>query len=215
MRLYLSSYNWGNCPEKIVELLGSGSKHAAIITNSADQFPEAGILERLKQDQEFLSSIGITSERLDLRDYFNDKQNGLAAKLKQFGFIWVRGANVFVLRRAMRQSGFDKLITKMLSNDEVLYGGFSAGACVMGTTLQGLELVDDAFFTLPGYDSEVIWDGLNLLPFAVAPHYKSDHPESPLIDKTIDYYDQNNINYKTLRDGEVLIVDGDKKIIVG
>jgi len=214
MRLYLSSYLWGNHPEKILELIGSNPKKAAIITNSADQFPEVGIIERLKQDQDFLLSLGITSERLDLRDYFGDRQQELATKLKQYGFIWVRGANVFVLRRAMRKSGFDEIITNMLKNDEVLYGGFSAGACVIGTTLRGLELVDDANVIPTGYDPEILWDGLSMLPFAIAPHYKSDHPESPLIDKTIDYYIQNNLPFKALRDGEVLIVDGDSETVL-
>jgi hypothetical protein len=44
MRMYLSSYLWGNNPEKITELISDGIKHVALITNSADQFPEDGIV---------------------------------------------------------------------------------------------------------------------------------------------------------------------------
>lgn len=51
MRIYLSSYLWGNKPEIITNFINDGKKHVALITNSADQFPEDGIVERLKQDQ--------------------------------------------------------------------------------------------------------------------------------------------------------------------
>ena len=40
----------------------------------------------------------------------------------------------------------------------------------------------------------------------ILPHYKSDHPESEDIDKEVEYCDKNNIPYKTLRDGEVMIL---------
>jgi dipeptidase E len=216
MRLYLSSYLWGNHPEKILELIKDGPKKAALITNSADQFPEEGIAERFEQDRQFLATLGIESERLDLRDYFNaEKHQELKTLLKNFGFIWVRGANVFVLRRAMKQSGFDEIITEMLQDDSVVYGGFSAGACVMGNTLRGLELVDDAYITPAKYQSEVIWDGLNILPYAIAPHYKSPHRETELIDNAIQYFEDNKISYKALRDGEAIVVNGDLTEIVG
>ena len=208
MRLYLSSYLWGNNPEKILELIGNGKKYAALITNSADQFPDEGIVERMKQDQVFLNKLGITSERLDLRDYFRDNKSALSNKLNEFGFIWVRGANVFVLRRAMKQSGFDDLLIELLKNDKIAYGGYSAGACVLGSTLRGLDLVDDCKIAPEGYSKETIWDGLGILPYAVAPHYKSDHPESSMVDEAIEYFKENNIPYKALHDGEVICMNG-------
>ncbi len=214
MRLYLSSYLWGNKPEKLVELIDRDKKHVALITNAADQFPDEGIVERLKQDQEFLEKLGLTSERLDLRDYFGGKEAELREKLKTFGLVWVRGANVFVLRRAMKQSGFDEIIRELLEHDEIAYGGYSAGACVMGLTLHGLELVDDAQVTPAGYESDTIWDGLNILPYAIAPHYKSDHPESALIDDAIRYFEEHHIVYKALHDDEAILVDGNQESIV-
>jgi len=214
MRLYLSSYLWGNKPEKIVELIGKDKKHAALITNSADQFPDEGIVERMVQDQEFLNNMGITSERLDLRNYFGDKKTELPDKLNEFGFIWVRGANVFVLRRAMKQSGFDDLLIELLKNDKIAYGGYSAGACVLGSTLRGLDLVDDCKIAPEGYMTETIWEGLGALPYAVAPHYKSDHPESNMIDNAIEYFIENNIPYKALHDGEVIFTDGNTESVL-
>lgn len=212
--MYLSSYLWGNRPDKLVELVDTKNTHVALITNSADQFPEDGIIERLRQDQEYLTSLGMTSERLDLRNYFDNKESELREKLKDYGLVWIRGANVFVLRRAMRQSCFDTIIKELLQRDAIVYGGYSAGACVMGSTLHGLELVDDALIAPEGYQSDIIWDGLNILPYAIAPHYRSNHPESSMIDDSVSYFEEHRIPYKTLRDGEVIVINGSKEFIV-
>jgi dipeptidase E len=210
--MYLSSYLWGNRPEMLFQMLGN-NKHAALITNSADQFPQEGIVERLKQDQAYLAVNGISSERLDLRNYF-DNNNALTNDIEKFGLVWVRGANVFVLRRAFAQSGFDDLLTRLLKNDALVYGGYSAGACIMGSTLKGLDLVDDAEVSPNGYRPTTIWDGLNVLPYAIAPHFKSNHPESQLIDKTIDYFKSHDIPYKALHDGEAILINNGVESIV-
>lgn len=56
-----------------------------------------------------------------------------------------------------------------------------------------------------GYSTEPIWDGLGLVPFCIAPHYRSDNPESELIDKTVEYYIENRLPFIALHDGEVHI----------
>ena len=196
------------------ELMVGDKKHVGIITNAADQFPEDGIIERLMQDQTYLAALGITSERLDLRNYFGGKKEELQKKLEQFDLVWVRGTNVFVLRRAMKQSGFDKLITELLKNDKIAYGGYSAGACVMGSTLHGLELVDNAYVAPEGYENEIVWDGLDILPYAFAPHYKSDHPESSMIDEVVEYFEKHHIPYRALRDGEAILINKGQESVV-
>jgi dipeptidase E len=50
-----------------------------------------------------------------------------------------------------------------------------------------------------------------ILDYAIAPHYKSDHPESADIDKCVAYFKENNIRYKTLRDGEAIIINGENE----
>ena len=48
-------------------------------------------------------------------------------------------------------------------------------------------------------------NGINLLDYLPLPHYKSEHPESALIDNVMEYCKENNIKYKPLKDGEVII----------
>jgi len=209
MRLYLSSQYWGNQPNKLFGLIDSNKKHVGIITNSTDLFPEEGTILRLNGDIDYLANNGFTSERLDLRDYFEQPEE-LKEKLNDFGLVWALGGNTFVLRRAMARSGFDTIIRELLAKDEIVYGGFSAGSCVAGATLHGIDIVDDIKSVPDGYTPEIIWDGLNFVTFAIAPHYKSDHPESSGIEKAVEYFQTNSISFKALRDGEALIVNNDK-----
>lgn len=212
MRLYLSSYGLGNKPEEMLSLIGD-NKRTAIITNAKDYaLPEARA-ERLQREIENLTSLGLQPEELDLRSYFG-KTKELKTAIADFGYFWVRGGNVFLLRRAFKQSGFDNLLIELLQNDRVAYGGFSAGICVLAPSLRGFELVDLKDDVSEGYDKAVVWDGLGVLEYTIAPHYKSDHPESADIDTCVDYFKENGIPYKTLRDGEAIVVDGKEEKVV-
>lgn len=207
MRLYLSSYKLGIKPEEMLPLI-EGDKKTAIIMNAQDSaLPERRTL-RLQEEIESLKSLGLHPKELDLRNYF-DNNDALVRVVEEFDYIWVRGGNVFLLRRAFKQSGFDEIITKMLKNDEIAYGGFSAGICILSPTLEGAEIVDPKDEVAEGYDNRIIWDGLNLLNYAVAPHYMSDHPESTDVNKYVEYLKSNNMAYKTLRDGEAIVINGD------
>lgn len=208
MRLYLSSYGVGNHPERLIELIGANKK-VAVIINAADHKDRRE--GRLQDEIRDLAELGLEASEIDLRNYFG-KQTELDAELKKYGAVWIRGGNVFVLNRAFKASGFDVIIKSMLARDEIVYSGYSAGVCLATPTLHGTEFVDDPSIIPAGYkQTEFSWDALNLIPYAVAVHYKSDHPESADVEKEIEYCEKNNIPYKTLRDGEVIFVDGEKE----
>jgi dipeptidase E len=215
MRLYLSSYRIGDRAGALLALLGSG-KRAAIISNALDNVSPADreIHRREVYDPHAeLASLGITGEELDLRRYF-DQPARLAEKLAGFDLVWVVGGNVFVLRRAMRQSGFDRLIVEMLDRDDIVYGGFSAGAVVATPSLDGIDLMDDPAEVPAGYTPEVIWDGLGLIDHAIVPHYRSAHPESAVAEKASKHFAARRVPFRTLRDGEVIVWTGPRTSIV-
>ena len=62
-----------------------------------------------------------------MRAHFGDAQS-LKTRLSAYDLVWVMGGNSFVLRRAMRSSGFDTLIRELLEADTIAYGGYAAGA---------------------------------------------------------------------------------------
>lgn len=165
MKLYLSSYHLGDNPEILASLF-SENKKVAVITNALDFSDDFERREKsIEQYKELLLSIGLHPEELDLRKYFSREKN-LSIKLKEYGGVWARGGNVFTLRRAMKESGFDKILFEKQNERDFVYGGFSAGVCVLAPSLRGLELVDDPHLAPDDYpNTDIIWEGLGILDY--------------------------------------------------
>ncbi|MGA8475880.1 MAG: Type 1 glutamine amidotransferase-like domain-containing protein [Candidatus Cybelea sp.] len=205
MRLYLSSYHIGNAPDDLVGMVG-GNKRVAVVINAHDYWPVEGRNDQLRKQSAQLSALGFQPEELDLREFFN-KPLELETKMSQFGLVWLKGGNSFVLKRAIEQSGFDVVIKKMLATDDLVYGGFSAGVIVATPTMRGIELADYPEQVPNGYQAKFSWDGMALVPYSFVPHYRSNHPESAAMEKVVEYFKEHQMPYRALRDGEVLIVE--------
>lgn len=206
MKLYLSSYFLGNHPEELAKLVGPNKK-VGIIMNAADVYGNEKRPMYLSNEVEKMKAIGLDAKELDLREYFDDNE-GLRARLENYGLVWAMGGNSFALRQAMKMSGFDTAIADLVASETLVYGGFSAGSCVATQTLKGIELVDNPEQMPEGYAKETIWEGLGFVDFSIAPHYRSEHPESEEIEKVVQYFEENNMPYKALHDGEVLVIHG-------
>lgn len=213
MRLYLSSFLLGNHPEELAKMAGD-NKRVAIIANAGDMGTPEMRLKIFDRDTGFMRSLGFEPEEVDLRAYFG-KQDALAQHMNQFGIVWVRGGNVFVLKRAYEQSGFDAVISNRIKEDSIVYSGYSAGVCILAPTLKGIDLCDPVDVVPPGYASEFSWNGLDIIPYSILPHYKSDHPETEMIDEVVAYAEKNNIPFKTLRDGQAIVRNKGQEYIVG
>lgn len=153
-----------------------------------------------------LQTLGLLPEPLDLRSFFG-KEGELRKWINEFGYLWVTGGNTFVLRRAFASSGLDKILQDKQEEDDFVYAGYSAGACVITPTLQGIHLADQPEAMPVGYPPKILWSGLNFVPFCIAPHYRSDHPESELIEKTVEYFIAHKIPFIALQDGESILWD--------
>jgi len=206
MRLYLSSYRVGDHAGSLLALLGNG-RRAALIENALDLYSEeAREMHRCEVHDPAaeLAALGIGSTRLDLRRYFG-RPEALEAELSTYDLVWVVGGNTFVLRRAMKASGFDDVITRMLDNDQIVYGGSGAGAAVAAPGLRGMQLFDDTGDVPHGYDPETVWDGLGLIDHAIVPHYRSPHPEASAAERATRHLSSQGLRYRALRDGEVIV----------
>ncbi|HYY32323.1 MAG TPA: Type 1 glutamine amidotransferase-like domain-containing protein [Gaiellaceae bacterium] len=202
MRLYLSSFRMGDHPERLLELLGSG-RRAAVIANAIDDADAETRKEGVEREVEALRALGLEPRELDLREHF-----GSAPDLGGYDLIWLRGGNVFLLRYALAASGADTLLVDLLHDDALVYAGYSAGPCVLGPSLRGLELVDEPEAVDATYGAEPVWDGLGLLDFAIVPHVDSpDHPETERCNRLAEHYRVEGVPHRTLRDGEVLVID--------
>jgi dipeptidase E len=225
MRLYLSSYRVGDRAGSLLALLSGGpeklqtfpdkthdqtrrdGKRAALIENALDLCTEDA-RETHRRDiydpAAELASLGISATRLDLRAYFG-RTEALAGELANYDLVWVIGGNTFVLRRAMKASGFDDVITGMLDKDMIVYGGFGAGAVAAAPSLRGMQMFDDAEDVPAGYDAETVWDGLGLIDHAIVPHYRSPHPEAAAAERATRHLSGHGLRYRALRDGEVIV----------
>lgn len=208
MKFYLSSFKIGNEEKKLQSLTETGRERVSFINNALDFATD---LERKRKsdakDISDLERLGFSVDVLDLKQYFNKSQE-LGARLENYDVIWVRGGNTFVLAQAMKLSGFADIIKEYYRADrDTVYGGYSAGICVLGPTLTGLHLVDDPDQKPYGEQYQTIWEGLGILDYVITPHYKSEHKESEAIDKVVEYMVDNKILFKALRDGEVIITD--------
>jgi dipeptidase E len=213
VRLYLSSYNFGNAPETL-SALALDNRRAAIIMNATDVYGPSRRSEYVEANRAGLGAIGFDSDELDLRDYFAQPDQ-LTRALESYGLVWAVGGNSFVLRRAMAYSGFDRAATARVLEGSLVYAGFSAGAVVATPTLRGLDIDDDPTTVPHRYEDAVIVEGLSLVDYSIAPHYRSDHPESATIKRVVEYFEANRMPYTALRDGQAIVVDGDNTFIAG
>jgi len=206
MKMYLSSFRLGNNPERLFNMVG-GNKKIAVIANATDFKPEEERKAKVQAEIDALSSLGLKAEEIDLRKYFG-KSDELKGKVDEFNAVWVRGGNTFLLRQAYMKSGFGEIVKSKVNDPDFVYAGYSAGVCLLSPDMHGLDLVDDPNPKAEGYgEMNTIWEGLALIDFAFAPHYRSPgHPETELIEKSVKYFEDNNIPFKAISDGDVIII---------
>jgi dipeptidase E len=204
----------GDHPEHLVALLGGDGRRGVVIANAMDDAPPDVRRDAVGRELAALADLGVGAAEIDLRGYFGQQQR-LRQDLAGVSMAWLRGGNTFVLRYAMYRSGADVLFQELLAADALVYAGYSAGACVLSPSLRGLELVDDAEAVVRTYGSPPLWDGLALLHEVFVPHYRSPgHPESAAIEDVVTRYRVEGIAYRTLHDGQALLVNGPETKIV-
>jgi dipeptidase E len=214
VRLYLSSFRMGDHPEHLAALVGADSRPRIVIANAMDDAPADVRRAGVELELAALADIGLNATELDLRDYFGE-QRRLRDDLARVSLAWLRGGNVFMLRYAMARCGADTVFKELLAEDALVYAGYSAGPCVLSPSLRGLELVDDPGVVTRIYGAPPVWDGLAVLDEAFVPHYRSPgHPETIPIDQVVARYRAGQIPYRTLHDGQVMIVNGPGKLVV-
>lgn len=198
MRLYLSSFRTGTHSDRLLRL-ADGGRRTALIPHALDGLPADVRHTGLQRDFTDLGEIGLDVTLIDLR------QPDMTETLADYDVVWVRGGNVFMLRRVLADTGAEAMLTDLVRRDAVVYGGYSAGACVLAPDLGGLELVDD-----PGVVAAPITTGLGLIDRPFVPHVRSPgHPETAACDAASAAYAAMGRPHWALSDGEVLLIDGE------
>ena len=207
MRLHLSSCDIGDDCKDLEEWLETHDNKIALIPNAVDAFPQIIRDDLIDNDVYELVQLGFSVSVVSLEKYFNNSEN-LEKDLDKFNSFYVIGGNIFVLRKAMELSGFDNYLKKRVNKD-ILYASYSAGSSILYNDLDFLSLIDKK---INPYDYDSIpSEGLGIINYLPVVHYKN-YTIGKKIDELVKYCNDNNINYKTLRDGDVIVDEVSKKV---
>lgn len=203
MNLYLSSYRVGGLGAKLAELTPPGE--VFVIPNALDFSRDVPRCESdIAREIQGLAEHGISATALDLRKFFG-KVGSLNSRLSNAAMLWVVGGNTFLLRKAMALSGLDAFLHARRDDRAFLYAGYSAGACVLCPSLEGIHLADEPEARAEDYPDEVLWTGLGLTDYYIVPHFRCGHFESEKMEAVVEYYASRELPFRTLADGEVLL----------
>lgn len=186
--------------EKGYKLLGIPINEIRLgyITTAANDAPNRGYLETHKQT---MKKAGLDFEEMDIEGKTNEE-------LKQFlsdkNVIHVEGGNSFYLLKAMKETGFDKILTEKIRNG-LIYVGTSAGAYIACPTIEMSTWTKQR-----NHYGMTNLSALNLVPFLVKAHYTEKM--KPIIQEKM-----KDCRYplRILRDGQGVLVEGEKYTFVG
>jgi len=200
VRLYLSSTGLGARPTALRD--AAPGPRAGVVVDADDD--ERFWIRRQARSQELeaLTAAGFAATELDLRR-FRDGRGDLPARLAELDVVWLAGGNTFVLARAMTSAGFADAAGPLVASGALLYAGYSAGACVAGPDLRGVEFMDDP----GGRSAGVPYETLGLIDFRIVPHWRCESRLSASAERMADHLDAEGLAHRCLSDGQVLLVD--------
>jgi len=204
VRLFLSSYRFGSDPAPFVRLVGEPGR-IAVVANAADAWPSTARAAAVTSEMGPLRSLGFTPEEVDLRDHLDDP-GSLRQRLSGFTSVWVRGGNTFVLRAQLARSGGDAVLTDLVRSNRLVYGGYSAGACVATPSLRGIEFSDDPGEVASTCGIPVIWDGLGWVGHAIVPHAGESALADAGIRQCLSYLREHGVEHVALTDDDAIVV---------
>ena len=165
--------------------------------------PEKGDLSWLHADRQSLVDAG-----LDVFDYSvtNKTEQEIEKAFEGVGAVCVAGGNTYYLLHHVRKSGFDKVVTRLVSNG-LPYVGSSAGALLAGPTIE--TSLDDPEIVPELAD----YTGLNLCDTSIRPHWGSEHFASRYKDEFERLYNLENPMI-LLTDNQYVIVENNTYNII-
>lgn len=173
----------------------NGKKKIAFIPNAKDMADDKSGIEKQRL---FLQDMGHALKDVDLNNYRDDL---LYHELSKYEVIYVAGGNCFVLLEKMRSAGFENVVRRLLKNG-VVYIGQSAGACVMGSSIEPLREMDNPKLAKIGD-----YKGLGFVDFVFVPHYKNAKYEAAIA--KIEKRYGKKFKLEKFTDSEWCVVDGD------
>lgn len=146
--------------------------------------------------KEAMVKLGWDYEEIDIE---GKNEEELREVLKNKDIIYVEGGDTYYLLRAIKESGFDKVVKELLDRGAI-YIGSSAGSYVACPTIEMAAWIDNNF------DASILDDytAMNLVPFIMIVHYE-DYNEKIIKEKMVDF----KYPIRVLRDDQTLLIKDD------
>lgn len=138
----------------------------------------------------------------------NSNETMLRQELAVIDAVLVCGGNTYYLLEHVRRSGFDKVITELVSQG-VVYIGTSAGSLIAGATIDVARHFDDP---VKGNISD--YTGLDFVDVAIVPHI-DEKKYSGKLAQTLEEWKDKHVQLVGLTNAQALLVDGNYMEIIG
>ena len=158
----------------------------------------------LERDRKKMTDMKIQYEEVDIEGK-TEKQ--MMEIFKDKNAIYVEGGNTFYLLKAIRESGFDRVIRKLIKKG-VIYIGSSAGSYVACPTIEVATWRNQNEQKKNFGVTDL--NAMNLVPFLIKAHYVSEMED--LVKEKIS---QTPYITKILKDGQAIIVEDDNCRLIG
>jgi dipeptidase E len=207
VRLFLASAelshpsNDGDLTRALAELAVPVSR-IAVVANARDGEPPEQRRHWVTTEFRSLDPLHAETVELDLRDHAN-RPHAIDQALAGTDLIWVTGGDMNLLRERMRSSGLDTALQRRLTEDTIVYSGYSAGACLAGPALTTSDLEGN-----PRAGDEIGWGGLGLVDVTIVPHLPPEGAADNDFVQIAGHLRRRNLPYSALRDGQAIIVSG-------
>lgn len=129
----------------------------------------------------------------------------LISFFKDKNVIHIEGGNTFYLLRAIKETGFDKILKELIDEGKV-YIGTSAGSYVMCPNIEVSDWNDGSINRFGVTD----FTALNYVPFNLKVHYKDEDKEK--VEKNMKLL---KYPLRILRDGQGILIEDDKYTFYG
>ncbi len=187
-------------PKKITDC-----KIAYIITASK-KVSDTGYIDRHRQK---MDELNFSYDEIDIAGM---TENELKKALDGHDIIMVEGGNTFYLLKAIRESGFEKVVKELIEQG-VVYIGSSAGSYVACPSI----VVSTYAKKQKDRCGVTDFNAMNLVPFLIKAHYTPDMlPDLNDIRTKIEYplHILDDKQALLIRDGEVQLLGGGDEIIL-
>lgn len=169
--------------------------------------PTAGNVEHyvdyIDEAKHLFQSLGFS---IDILDIVNSSEEVIKEKIKQTPYLYISGGNTFYLLQELKRKHLLPSIKSQI-DEGMIYIGESAGAMITTLDIEYAQIMDDKNLANDLND----YSALNLIDFAIVPHYG----EFPFEETTIEIVQAYQYKLKLLpiTNSQAIIVNEDDYVV--